>query len=126
MKSYQECFEFFNVASQWLAKNPEDSKMKYALTKMNRKIGKINEKYKDKVEEINIECCAVDDKGIILRGDNNSYQYNKEGLLERNKKVNELFRSEVEVEPYFATEPATNLTETEKEVFTGFVIKEEE
>lgn len=126
MKSYQDCFEFLNVAGQWLSKHEEESKFKYALAKVSRKLNKSREKYQESIEEINIEHCATDKDGVILRDTNGQYKYTKDELIKRNRKMNELFHSEVEVEPHIASEIPEGLTDLEKEVFEGFVLKSEE
>lgn len=122
-QTYQSCFEFFSAASQWIQKHGEESKFKYALTKVCRKINKLQERYREAVEEINIEHCATEkDTGVILRDAQGQYQYVKEELLKRNREVSKLFHEEVTIEPHFATEVPNDLTDLEKEVFEGFVL----
>lgn len=131
LKSYQEIFTFSNTANAWLAQNPtEDSRFAYALRKVLKRATSIATDYQEKVEDINIEHCATDDKGIILREPSTDprktegeFRFSKEGLLERNRKRNELFKRSVEIEPHFATEIPT-LSIDEQEVFLGFVLKE--
>lgn len=125
MKTYQDCFEFFRAASQWISRHDEESKFKYALTKVSRKITKLQEKYQESMEEINIEHCATEDKtGVILRDQQGQYKYTKDELIKRNREVNKLFHSEVEIEPHIATDVPEDLTSLEREVFDGFVLKE--
>lgn len=125
-KTYQECFEFLSAASQWIAGHEEESKFKYALTKLSRKLSRVQEKYRETVEEINIDHCATDPGGVILRDERGQYKYTKEELKKRNKKVNGLFHEVVTVEPHYATEVPETLTDLEKEVFDGFVLKLDE
>src|SRR6266404_5876859 len=124
MKSYRECFEFARTASQWIAKHEEESKLKYALTKLSRKLGRVQEKWQELIEEINIEHCATDKEGVILRDEHGQYKYVKEELLKRNKEVNALYNQEVNIEPHFVSELPKDLTQLEQEIFTGFVIQE--
>src|SRR5882724_6960915 len=123
MKSYRECFEYVRTAGQWIAKHEEESKFKYALTKVSRKLARVQEKWQELIEEINIEHCATDKEGVILRDEHGQYKYVKEELIKRNKEVNSLYNQEVNIEPHFATEVPEDLTYLEREVFGGFVIK---
>ncbi len=124
MKSYRDCFEFARTASQWIAKHEEESKLKYALTKLSRKLSRVQEKWQELIEEINIEHCATDKEGVILRDEHGQYKYVKEELLKRNKEVNALYNQEVNIEPHFVNELPKDLTQLEQEVFIGFVIQE--
>lgn len=126
MKSYRQCFEFINAAKQWVSRHEEESKFKYALTKVSRKLGKAQEKWQELVEESNIEHCATDKDGVILRDERGQYKYVKEELIKRNKRVNRLYDTEFDVEPHFVTEVPEDVTELEKEVFEGFVLKPEQ
>lgn len=122
-KSFRECFEFVRTAQQWISKHEEESKFKYALTKVSRKIARVQEKWNEALEEANIEHCATDKDGVILRDEHGQYKYVKEELLKRNKRVNSLYNSEVDIEPHFATEVPEDLTGLEQEVFEDFVLK---
>lgn len=125
MKTYRECFEFVRAANQWVNRHEEESKFKYALTKVLRKIARVQEKWNEGIEEANIEHCATDKEGVILRDEKGQYRYTKEELLQRNKRVNKLYDSvpEVEVKPHFATEIPDDLTDLDREVFEGFVLQ---
>lgn len=125
-KTYQECFEFFSAASQWISKHEEESKFKYALTKLSRKITKLQEKYREHVEERNIEHCATDKDGVILRDEQGQYKYTKDELIKRNREVTEFYKSQTQIEPHFVSEVPSDLTSLEKEVFEGFVLKPEQ
>jgi len=125
MKSYRECFEFARAGQQWIAKHEEESKFKYALTKVMRKLNRVQERWQELIEESNIEHCATDSAGVILRDEKGQYKYTKEELLKRNKRVNSLYDQPVEIAPHFATEVPEDLTELEREIFNGFVLKDE-
>lgn len=123
MKTFRECFEFIRAANQWISKHEEESKFKYALTKVARKLARVQEKWNEGIEEANIEHCATDKEGVILRDDKGQYRYTKEELIARNKVVNKLYDTQVEFQPHFATEVPEDLTELEREVFEGFVLE---
>jgi sugar-specific transcriptional regulator TrmB len=125
MKTYRDCFEFVRAANQWISKHDEESKFKYALTKVTKKLARIQEKWNECIEEANIEHCATDKEGVILRDERGQYKYTKDELIKRNKRVSTLYDSNVEIQSHFATEVPEDLTELEKEVFTGFVLKDE-
>lgn len=122
-KSYGEMNQFIGAANAWLERNPNESKFSYAIKKVVKSCLKLLGEYQEQVEEISITHCAVDKDGVILRDERGGFRYTKDELKKRNKKVNDLFKSAVEIEPYFATE-IPKLTEEEREVFLGFVLKE--
>jgi hypothetical protein len=121
--------QFNNIATNWVqGQNGIDTKLKYAVNRMIKRTDAIREKYMEDLEETRIDNCSVDDKGNILREENNAqlYKYTKEGLKTLNKRHREILATEVEIEPYFATQLPEELDAVVREIFTGFVIKEEE
>lgn len=125
--TYENLFNFAFAAQSWLAggKDRDKTKLGYAITRMMPRVQKLQGKYNNGVEDINIDCCATDDKGIILRDEGGNYKFTKDGLKERNKRRESLFESEIEIEPYFATDVPADLTDLEREAFYGFIIREE-
>ncbi|HEX8177837.1 MAG TPA: hypothetical protein VF543_22300 [Pyrinomonadaceae bacterium] len=123
--SYEHIFRFIEVAATWLKNNPKETKFHYGLMREMTPALKLNSQYKELVEDIDIKHCATDERGVILRDERGGYQFTKEGLNERNKERRKLFRSEVEIEPYYVTEVPDNLSPFEREAFAGFVINPE-
>ncbi len=125
--TFERLFEFARAADGWLARDKanERTKLGYAISRMTARVKKAQERYLAAVEDINIDACATDDKGIILRDSRGDFTYTRDGLKQRNKLRQELYESEIEVEPYFATQLPDDLTEAEREAFEGFVVREE-
>lgn len=131
-KSYQEIFTFIAIANAWMQEHPAESKFRYALNRVLKRAAKMQADYQEAVEEINIDNCSVDEKGIILRetpaGPDRAgeYRFTKDGLKARNKARTALFRSTVEIEAHLAkAEDIPELTLEERDYFTGFVLREE-
>jgi len=125
------------------AKNGEESKFSYALKKVTKRIEKAieipREEYTEELTDNNVRLASVDDKGNIVyevetvisaNGEKKEVKtgtpkFTIEKLREKNKLQNELAKkflaTEVEFDPYIATE-IPELTEEEKEAFTGYVI----
>ena len=123
-KTYQEINRFMGVANDWLERNPKETKLRYALKKEMKAATVLLTNYQDQLEDANIEHCAVDDKGVILRDERGNFRFTKEGLRARNKQINTLFKSTVKIEPYYATDLSDcEFTEDEEEVFAGFVLR---
>jgi hypothetical protein len=125
-KTYEEVFTFIQLGNAWLTRNDKkDSKFKYGLTKELKAAVALGNKYNEQIEDIDIDHCATDDKGVILRDEKNELRFTKDGIKARIKARRELFKSSVEIEPYFASDVPDDLTEFEKEVFAGFVLRPE-
>jgi hypothetical protein len=130
IRTYEQLAQFNDGARLWLSQHPDKTKFRYAAERVFKRTQSLLGNYQEDIEELNIENCAVDDKGIILmeppRYPNQppEYKFTKEGLLKRNKDRLKLFRTKkVELEPYYATE-VPELTEAESDIFIDFVIKE--
>lgn len=105
--------------------NPSKSKFTYALERMEKKASKAHEAFAEKMSDLNIEHAATDKDGTLLTDGNGTFRFTKDGLRARNTAHKALLVAEVEIEPYYATEPPKEaLTEVEKEVCAGFVIEE--
>lgn len=124
LKSFQEVFTFLAVADARLVRDTTASKFNYALGRVLKRGVKLQAEYQERVEDINIDNCATDKDGVILRDDKGGFRFTKEGEKARNKARGELFRSSVEIEPHHCAELPDDLTDSEREVFAGFVIKD--
>lgn len=123
--TYEKIVGFSMMARIWFAKDKsnENTKLGYALTKMDARLQKIQQKYNNRRVDIQIDNCATDEKGLILKDERGEYRFDKAGLKKCNEELQTLFESEVEIEPYFATQVPDSLTEAEREAFTGFVLE---
>jgi hypothetical protein len=149
MKKTIQLISDFNKATQnYLSKHPEETKFTYAIKKVSKRIESLTKPMLDELIEkeadINIELASVDDKNNIIyeveiitdAGGNkresktNIPKFTPAKLREKNKKIaelnKELVKQEIDFEPYMATEVPSELTETEKDQFTDFVIDKKE
>lgn len=109
----------------------EDSKLKFTFDKFLKRVTEANrkaqEKFNDKLEDIKIDLCSVDEKGNIIReliGDSLQYKFTKENQKELNKKAKEIQVKELEFEFTGLLVCPDNLTDEQKEVFAGVLIPE--
>jgi hypothetical protein len=124
-KTYQEIRTFLVIADAWAGRNTDESKFRYAITRVLKRGSKLDSEYVEKAEDVNIDNCATDKDGVILRDDKGGFRFTKDGEKARNKARLELFHSTVEIEPHYCGEIPDSLTEEEREAFTGFVIEEQ-
>ena len=141
-KTIKEINEFLMNATRYLAVHSEETKFKYAIKKVVKRLDAATEKAKDdyneKLTDNNVSLASVDKSGNILYEmeieENNGVKkevktdipkYTPEKLKERNKLQNELFKNllatEIEFEPYIATQ-IPELTEEETDNFKDFVL----
>lgn len=120
--TYTRLITFINIASAWLQANPKESKLKYALERVMKRAGKLYREFQEKIEDINVELCAVDRDGVVLRDEKGEYRFTKEGLKSRLHRIRGLEAGEVKIEPYFATEIPKDLPTPVKDALAGFVI----
>jgi len=125
--TFENVLTFALTAQVWLAQNKdnENTKLGYAISRMNARIQKAQQRYNNQREDIQIDCCQTDEKGIILKDEQGQYKFTKPELKRRNKEWQDLFEKEIEIEPYFATALPDDLTYVEREAFAGFVISPE-
>lgn len=110
----------------WLASHPGDNKFAYAIKRVLAQIQKLSPEMQARFETIDIDHCATGAHGVIIRNPDDSLAFTKEGLKKRNAARMELLNAEdIEIEPYFATQIPESLSDSELEVFSGFVIKPE-
>ncbi len=125
-KSYQECIEIFNVLNKIDLKT--DTKLKYAVIKVLKSFKKIAEDYKEKINDINIEYCHTDEKGVIVKDSEGDFSFKKEDLKKREKAVKELNKELVNIETYIIeiNEDIENLINPYSiEILKGILFKED-
>lgn len=125
--TYEAIYVFLLVSQVWLAAKEENAKSKlgYALQKVRLRAEKLWNQYQAKVEDLNIDHCVVDDKGVILKDEKGEYKFTKEGMKARNQARQKLYESEVEIDPHFVTAKLPELSTSEQLAFIGFVMREE-
>lgn len=121
-KTYKEILQFVNATTNYLDKFPEDNKLRYALKKVQKNSLKALEKYNELLEDLRIDHCSVDDKGIVLRNEQGNYLFAKDGLKALVHAQRELILQTVEIQEHLVTELPEKLHENYREVFSGFVL----
>ena len=133
-QSYKELQRFDNLATAYLRREgyfdetgwtkKEPTKLVSNIKNVLKQAGKLFEEHKEKVEDLSIDHCLVDEKTkAILREANGAYKFEKEELKKFNTAIRELANSKVEIHIRI-TEGDWDLTDDEKEVFSGIVIPE--
>lgn len=130
----QDAITFINAAGLWLerdAKDPSaDSKFRYALRKVARRVGRLLEKFNETVEDINVEYASLQTKDkfgndlkepVLAKDEKGQYTYTPAGQKARTDAYRRLIRANVEVEPFIAIPPSP-LSDNEAEAFEGFVL----
>lgn len=135
-KTYREVNEFSAVATAYTMQHADsDTKFKYALTRMLKQIRPLLEDLQERLSDLNVEFAATDRDeekndegreplGILLTDERGQFRYTKKGLIARNKAHRAVMHEDVEIEPYYASD-IPELTDSEREVFTGFVLRAE-
>ncbi len=130
-KTFEEVVDFSNEASKVLTSVDIDDKLKYALVKLigdpnSVKKGSLTNIFKNTQKDsvtLQIEYASVDDKGNLLT-DAKGYVYTKENKIALNKALDDLASKKFEITPFYVEEQYLNpLTEDQKDLFKGFVIK---
>jgi len=106
----------------------QKTKLSYAIERVMKsyakQMGDLYVAYQDKLTDLNIEHCSVDERGNIIE----PMVYTKEAQRARLKGQREALRAlmeaAVEVEPYTASSLPEDLTDAEREAFAGFVLPE--
>jgi hypothetical protein len=121
--TYIKLIEFTNVADAYVRTHLEESKLTWGLNRVIKRARKILDDYQFQVEEINITHCAVDGSEVILRDERGQFKFTKEEILKRNRKIRDLQRTTVEIEPYIVAEVPEGLSIDQKEAFEEFVFE---
>ena len=136
-RTYKELQKFDGISTKYMVANgyyvfAEDGKGSYTekeptklvtnIKNVIKQITKHFEEFNELAEEQRIDNCSVDEKTkIILREPDRSYKFTKEGLKALNKAFKELENTKVEIHIRI-TEGEWELSDDEKEVFSGLVI----
>jgi hypothetical protein len=123
-KTNRQLINFINFARLFMQQHKEQTKFRYALERMDKRLGKQIESYTEAVADLQIEHAATDEKQAILTDEQGNFRYTKDGIRARNKAQRELLEQPVEIEPYMATEVPDDLSDAEKQACAGFVIPE--
>lgn len=146
--SYKRLKEFDDVSTAYMVKNgyyvegvpakgdvPEKkpyftdkapTKLIVNIKNIGKQIKKAFETYSEKLTDLNLDYCAVDESKkppVIMYNELGGLCFTIEKQKELNKKRKELYESEVDIYPRI-TEGEFELTDEEKDAFSGIVIPE--
>lgn len=76
------------------------SKINYAVFKFDNGVA-LHNIIKEKVEDIDIEYCSIDDKGNIMYNEKGNKLFTKENLRLKLKALKDIDNIEIDFEPYF-------------------------
>jgi hypothetical protein len=124
-RSHRAIYTFLVIGQKWLTDHPQESKFRYAMRRMVKRVEAVWTVYTESVEELDIEHAATGERDVILKDQHGQIAFTRDGLRARNKARKALFDSEVQVEPYYAKDVPPELTDAEREAFTGFVLKDD-
>ena len=118
---------FSNTAERYLAHNGTDTKLRYAIGRVQNQLRTLQEQLQARLTDIEIDCCEVDEKGIITRDDKGNLQFTREGLKRRNQLQAAVLEEEIfDVEPHFVEELPADIGAQELAVFTDLVFRPDE
>lgn len=123
--THARIFTFINSAHAWLETNKEETKFRYAVRKVLTHCLKLWDARNEAAEDLSNEHCAVDKDGVVLR-DGQSLRFTKEEQKTLTTLLRELQAKPVEVAVYMGKNQPKNLSDAEREAFSGFVIPETE
>ena len=122
-KTIEEVLNFGNIANSYIGKLPEgkETKFSYAIRKVAKKVKDSFDYYNDELFNIDVNNCATDEKGNILKDERGNFTYSKEGLKNKREELKALLKHKVSFDNYIATEIPEDLTEVEMTSFLDFV-----
>ena len=109
------------------------NKFAYALTKMISRTNADETRYNEEVNDLRVDHASLDEKGNLISKEINGqqgqtytkYEFTPAKLKELNKKVKELGKKEIEIEPYICTgDIPEDVNLPLQEVFVPFVMTE--
>jgi hypothetical protein len=98
------------------------NKFEHAVGRALKGLRRAAEEHADSTVDINVEHASLDKDGNLVM-DGERFRYSRDGMKARLTALRALMDVEHEVEPYFATEVPEDLTEDERDAFTGFVLR---
>jgi hypothetical protein len=124
--------QFAQVAEQYArrhrqaegANNGATTKIEYALNRVLGQVRKYHERIQEQLTDAEIDHCVVDASEVIQRDASGNLQFTREGIKTRNRLHREILeRRDLEIDPYYLAEAPADLSELERAIFTGFVLR---
>lgn len=115
-----------NGAQLYINRHPDRSRLHYALEKFIKKTQTKFEDYQDRENDIRVDCALIDKdtKKFVMEDKNLAVDPTKAKDLQ--KRIRELGRETIEIEPHYATEVPDGLEAMWYQAFNGIIIKEED
>ncbi|AFD05952.1 hypothetical protein [Solitalea canadensis] len=127
--SYKQIYSFIKAANEYLKLFPEETKLKYAITKVANQVNEFHKQWMEKLSDIELDHALTDaDTGRVFftiddKTGKRNYQFDKEGIKASDAAKDLAFEDKsIEFEPYLALELPKGLHESWIEVFKPFVI----
>lgn len=122
---------FDQVSANYIAKHKDkENKLCAAINNFGKQLTKIYEELNDKIEDLRLDCCSVDEKTkVILKDDKGEKQFTVENTKRFNKESKEFLKQEVTVHsriPEGVEDLIKDLTSIEKEIFSELVIPKQQ
>lgn len=126
LKSYEQ-LALANKLMENYVSQKNDNKLTQAIYKFSKQLRVILEDYNDKIDTIQLMNCLTDPTSkAILKDESGNRQFTIEATLKLKQEYKKLLKEEVEITPIIldgVEEIVPQLSELEKEVFSGIVIK---
>jgi hypothetical protein len=132
MKTTIKSIDQFNqLATYYLQKNTADTKLNYALKKVQKQCEPVLEAYNSNLQDIAINNASVDEKGNLVHVKNEvsgaiiDYKYTKEAAIKRKNESKDLYNVEKDypITPHILRDLPADLAEEQIEIFAGFVME---
>jgi len=133
-KTYLEVIVLNKIAVNYLNKNvdetgkPIENKMTESVRKFNAKqLVKQIDEYNDKLDDIQLSVCAVDEKTKVILKDQGQRQYTVDGQRKLKEQNKALLNTKIELHARIVEDAADLIelmTDEEKEAFSGLLIPE--
>lgn len=102
------------------------TKFDYALDKVLKKAARKIDLFTEKQQNINIDFCEEDEKGLILHDERGDLKFKKDTLRQRNAGFQKLGDEEVELQEHIVHTVPPDVTIRERLAFDGLIISVEE
>jgi len=123
-KTYREIFELSHIIQGRIDIGKEDKLTTVLKTFVKKQYTPAIDNYNEMIADFNIDFCSTDKDGNIIKDEKGGFVFTKENLKQRNAKVKELLEKTYEFDTRFVEMP-DNLTEEEKEAFSGLFTENE-
>ena len=75
-------------------------KLSYGMSRLIDRVNSVSKKYREQLDDINVEYAQTDKDGILLYDEKGNYKYTKDGFKKRKAAIDELEGKTFDIEPY--------------------------